>query len=1291
MDKNQSIDIFILNVKIINLQIKLPLSRVIYFNQFILNIYKGDKLNIFIFVMSFVLSLFFNNIGLSDDYESEDGYGYGYGYGYGDDELPEESEYSGNHQLIINEILRGSEVQEERDHWIEIYNPTNEEIMLTGWKIKGVTAGGRWIDIAMEEIDAIQPHGYFLLSHYTNSSSSALEIRPQSNKTSILIPDGEISISLQNPSEELSDKILIPVETHCNASVQEYHSLERQWPIGNGLSEENWKRSTSQVNLKEDVINTFATPGTANSGFEMINEVSNINYQIEDLILDVFWENPEHEWLKSINVYQLNEEYEWTMHERENEDFERANIYSRLQIDNFILTDQIAFKITTTDIFNRESHGEEFWIFPEEIIVINEILPNPKSLDTQNEFIEIKNIGNVGIDLYGWEIDDENLEDDNSYYFIDEERDYFLMPGDFLVFYKPETLITLGNYGDGVYLFDDWGDERDVFFYAPDLEGRSWGRDYYNPDEWITFNHPTPNENNIEINNPPVAIIRAQSDTKYMYINVTGEDSYDEDDDKLIYEWSFENGGIDDRKNPTRYTYGETGMKTITLTVTDEYGLFDSTEYIFTASEKTSGSSGNEITTTLINYPTYNLINEFLVNPIGKDTENEWIELFNPTSKAINLSGWYLDDGEKASSPFKFPDNFTLNTGDYYVFSEPNLGLSLKNSSDEVRLLDPNKTAKEVIKYENAKENMSYAKDENGYFLWNKILTPNEKNQFPEPPKNYNKDDVVIDSVLANPKGKDGGNEIIMIKNNLNKDINLEGWKIEDKSGHKYIFSSLIFKAKESKKILQSDFKFTLKNSEEELFLYDPAGNLIDEIKWKNAPNGQWIIKIGDLKDGLQVKVIRVIDGDTIVINWDDRILKVRMLGVDTPETVHPFKPVEFYGKKASEYSKKRLTNKKITLSFDKNKIDRYGRLLAYIYIGDKLFNAELIEKGYGYAYIKYPFKYRDEFIRLEEIAKEMGIGIWQNLKIRKMIELGEIEIIDENDEGEDIDPRPEEDEEDMELLILDDVETQDLASHEEKNNNKCLSNNLKIKSFFPNNIKGENNEYIRLINTGNEHICLKGWKLDDILEKGSKAFEISGGGMAPNSMRTFYKNETKITLNNSDDCVSLIDPMGKLMDQICYEKTHKNEVFTHDEGDWQAKKRSKNVRTGHVQSKKKKKYSKREAIEFLSEFADEQIIGIIQNINEEDEILYIKLENDKIIPIIYGYSPVDINMTKSLLDFKKPVSLEIKNSDDNKYLLSIKQAIQTTSEKNNPAKNTPYIFLTLTILSGGYWWKKMY
>ena len=119
----------------------------------------------------------------------------------------------------------------------------------------------------------------------------------------------------------------------------------------------------------------------------------------------------------------------------------------------------------------------------------------------------------------------------------------------------------------------------------------------------------------------------------------------------------------------------------------------------------------------------------------------------------------------------------------------------------------------------------------------------------------------------------------------------------------------------------------------------------------------------------------RVIDGDTIIL---EDIGRVRLIGVDTPETVHRSKPVERFGKEASEFLRGLIEGGKVWLEYDWQRKDKYGRTLAYVYLPDSTFvNAAIIRFGYGHAYTKYPFKYEEEFRELEREAREAKRGLW--------------------------------------------------------------------------------------------------------------------------------------------------------------------------------------------------------------------------------------------------------------------------------------------------------------------------
>ena len=121
--------------------------------------------------------------------------------------------------------------------------------------------------------------------------------------------------------------------------------------------------------------------------------------------------------------------------------------------------------------------------------------------------------------------------------------------------------------------------------------------------------------------------------------------------------------------------------------------------------------------------------------------------------------------------------------------------------------------------------------------------------------------------------------------------------------------------------------------------------------------------------------VERVVDGDTIIVRGVGR---VRLIGVDTPETVHPRRPVECFGKEASAFTKRLLEGRRARLEYDQERTDRYGRTLAYVYLPNGTFaNAEIVRQGYGHAYTRFPFRYLEEFRRHEREARQGERGLW--------------------------------------------------------------------------------------------------------------------------------------------------------------------------------------------------------------------------------------------------------------------------------------------------------------------------
>lgn len=162
----------------------------------------------------------------------------------------------------------------------------------------------------------------------------------------------------------------------------------------------------------------------------------------------------------------------------------------------------------------------------------------------------------------------------------------------------------------------------------------------------------------------------------------------------------------------------------------------------------------------------------------------------------------------------------------------------------------------------------------------------------------------------------------------------------------------------------------------------------VSEIRKKNALKAEQVVEtsasapIEETTAEEFFEVVSVIDGDTLKVNINGTTETLRLIGIDTPETVDPRKPVQCFGEEASKKAKETLTDKKVRLEADstQGERDKYQRLLRYVYLEDGTsFNKLMIEEGYAheYTYQSNPYKYQTEFIDAEKSARENKRGLW--------------------------------------------------------------------------------------------------------------------------------------------------------------------------------------------------------------------------------------------------------------------------------------------------------------------------
>jgi len=246
----------------------------------------------------------------------------------------------------------------------------------------------------------------------------------------------------------------------------------------------------------------------------------------------------------------------------------------------------------------------------------------------------------------------------------------------------------------------------------------------------------------------------------------------------------------------------------------------------------------------------------------------------------------------------------------------------------------------------------------------------------------------------------------------------------------------------------------------------------------------------------VQAQIVRVVDGDTIQVLLEGNKESLRLIGVDTPETVHPSRPVEFFGMEASNFTKTMFSpGETVYLTFDWDPRDKYNRLLAYTwFVSDTgcwvLHNLALVVNGYGHAYTVFAFRddYMALFSQAGREAREKQIGLWR-----------------------------------VEPTITPEPPTSG-------------KNGLSI-----GDIQYEGgNEWVEIRNEGTEGVNLSGWK---IMDEAKNSYTFGETWLEPGETFKLYSGPdageptwTRLYVwNNSGDTAQLFSPQGVLTDERTY------------------------------------------------------------------------------------------------------------------------------------------------------------
>lgn len=318
-------------------------------------------------------------------------------------------------------------------------------------------------------------------------------------------------------------------------------------------------------------------------------------------------------------------------------------------------------------------------------IYFNEIFPSPS---TGDEWIEIANGDIVAVNLEGW-----TIEDTVGAIKVYTIYNVVIDPDGLKVFYKSDTGITLNNTGDKLILKNPDGLPVDQIEYPSISNDKSWSRKEEGVDDW-TSDWPTSLGiiNVAPTNRYPVANAGSNITNAKIgeTLNFNGSASSDSDGSIASYDWNFGDGSIASGAQVT-HSYSTAGTYQVSLVVRDDKG---------------ATSSGSITVTVVAGEITYQnnfsldiKITEIMPDPVGIDTEGEYIKIYNFGTRDVNLRNWSIDDEDGGSKPFKIDYDLVLKSKTPATFYSVDTKITLNNTGDHARIFDPDNKLIDDITY----------------------------------------------------------------------------------------------------------------------------------------------------------------------------------------------------------------------------------------------------------------------------------------------------------------------------------------------------------------------------------------------------------------------------------------------------------------------------------------------------------------------------------------------------------------------------------------------------------------
>lgn len=869
----------------------------------------------------------------------------------------------------------------------------------------------------------------------------------------------------------------------------------------------------------------------------------------------------------------------------------------------------LTYLLRTRDRSENTSSGLSIILPPFPTILISEVLADPSGDEDRNEWIELQNVSTMPLNLSGWTLDDSG----SSRAFTitaTSASGLLLSPGAFIAFRSAVTNLGLTNAGETV-LLAFLGTTIASLTYPETAEDVSFGLHSFDPTSGRTTHGPlcTTTEGRRNTRDPPQPLVVVQSGVLRNQGSVTVNLEAAVASGSLTggrCSWDYSDGFTSSSCNPPTHTFTEVGRFEVSLLVVNFCGMVGLTaqEIIVdpvavnpTAGGGGAGGGADERRVGCTPSASGGArISEILPDPDGADEEGEWIELENSTDQPLQLCGWSLDDAEGGSRPMKL-DAFSVAPHGLLLLTRRQTRIALNNEGDRVRLLTTSGTIDDVP-YDQAPTGESFARRSDGVFLWTPHPTPGNANEFRSSTQSPFARALRISRVLPNPVGLDEGHEWIEIENTGQETTPLVGWLLDDGPGGSRPFdlSAYSLRPGERRQFTSSTTGIELTNTQDTARLLDPEGNVVSLVSWQDAGDGSIYSSSLEGVTRAPARVVRVVDGDTIDVLREGRTERVRLIGINTPETVHPHLGVQRWGREAVDFLTHLLTGREVILLFEAVQQDKYGRTLAYVLlqegrVSEMNVNGEIVRQGLSPAYLRFPFTLSALFRALEAEARANRRGIWSDTEAAVVVDrqIAE-ELVQQTfeEQGLTITATP------LpglvasgtivtfstnipaalflafdtgaflpfsgSLLIVTDITITIYAETPTGQRSAVLAltylvphasyaASVRFSEFLSSPPKtgpvSAVGEYVELYNAGDTAVQLGGWRLDDTLGGSSRPFTLAVPTVVPpHAFLLLPSHFTKLSLNDEGETFRLFSPDGALQAKVTYPKLQRGEAY---------------------------------------------------------------------------------------------------------------------------------------------------